>query len=115
MPKPRTAYPRTDAPCSTIYGAAFEYSNTSDSESFDEPDEESFDEEGIAIAHHDICEWCSPFQSNCCSGLRMCHMMAGYYNAQSCGRATYLCKDMHIPAAMSLQNRIIALATPLSN
>ena len=85
-----------------------------DEESFgEESDEESFDEADVENTHQQICEWCSPFHPNCCDGLRMCPMMAGYENAKSCGRTTYLCKHMPNvrPVAMSLQSRIVALAS----
>ena len=71
-----------------------------------------FDEYGVVIAHHRICEWCTPFHPFCCNGIRMCRKKADYYNAQSCERTTYLCKDMPKvgPMVLSLQDRIVTFA-----
>ncbi len=72
---------------------------------------EWFDEERIECDHYKICEWCSPFHINSCNGTRMCRELAGYCEAQTGARLTYVCKRMprQRPRDLSLQQRIVSL------
>ena len=71
-----------------------------------------FDEERIEYVHHQICEWCSPFQSDSCMGTRMCREMAGFAHGLACQRMSYVCRGMpkSNPRDYPLRERIVALA-----
>ena len=72
---------------------------------------ESFDQEQIENNHSQICEWCSPFHPDSCTGTRMCREQAAYFEAQTGARLTYVCTRMprHRPRYLSMQQRIVSL------
>ena len=72
----------------------------------------AFDEDRIEREHFQICEWCSPFQSNACNRTRACPAKAGFEHALECQRMVYVCKDMPVstPRDCLLKARIVAIA-----